>query len=230
MYEVAHIRRWFVLFFGFCLINFTLSSPLSSAAATPSVSPYELVASVTGRIMAIVEEAKVYVDEDPDRYYSQIDEALAPVIDYRGFARSVMGPYASGDRYRSLDEQGRAQLRAQLERFTTVIRNGLVSSYSKGLMAFSGSRIELTPPDPKDAESNYVSVQQLIYSDNTQPYVLLYQMGLNEKSQQWELRNLIIDSVNLGEIYKSQFQAAARKKEGDLDAVIDSWTTDDVES
>ena len=55
-------------------------------------------------------------------------------------------------------------------------------------------------------------------------------MGLNEKSQQWELRNLIIDSVNLGEIYKSQFQAAARKKEGDLDAVIDSWTTDDVES
>jgi phospholipid transport system substrate-binding protein len=105
-----------------------------------------------------------------------------------------------------------------------------VSSYSKGLMAFSGSRIELAKPDPKDAASTHVSVQQLIYSENIQPYVLLYQMGLNKKSQQWELRNLIIDSVNLGEIYKSQFQAAARKKEGDLDAVIDQWTTGDIES
>ena len=230
MSGVVHLRRRFVLLFGFYMVCFAVYSPHSSAAAVPTSSAYELVASVTERIMAIVDDAKVYVDEDPDRYYRQIDEALAPVIDYRGFARSVMGPYASGDRYRSLDKQGKAQLRTQLERFTTVIRNGLVSSYSKGLMAFSGSRIELTEPDPKDFASTRVSVRQLIYSDNTQPYVLLYQMGLNKKSQQWELRNLIIDSVNLGEIYKSQFQAAARKKEGDLDAVIDSWTTQSIES
>lgn len=230
MSGVVHLRRRFVLLFGLCMACFAVFSSPSSAAAIPTTSAYELVASVTERIMAIVDEAKVYVDEDPDRYYSEIDEALAPVIDYRGFARSVMGPYASGDRYRSLDEQGKAQLRAQLERFTRVIRSGLVSSYSKGLMAFSGSRIELTAPDPKDAASTHVSVRQLIYSENIQPYVLLYQMGLNKKSQQWELRNLIIDSVNLGEIYKGQFQAAARKKEGDLDAVIDNWTTDDIES
>ncbi|MFT5709951.1 MAG: phospholipid transport system substrate-binding protein [Halioglobus sp.] len=230
MLGVVRLRRRFVLLSGFCLACFTVFSPLSYAAAIPAPSAYELVASVTERIMAIVDDAKAYVDEDPDRYYSEIDEALAPVIDYRGFARSVMGLYASGDRYRSLDEPGKAQLRAQLERFTTVIRNGLVSSYSKGLMAFSGSRIELTPPDPKDTESTYVSVQQLIYSKNTQPYVLLYQMGFNKKSQQWELRNLIIDGVNLGEIYKSQFQAAARKEGGDLDAVIGNWTTDDVGS
>jgi phospholipid transport system substrate-binding protein len=230
MSEVVHLRRKFVILLGLCMACFTAFSPFSSAATVPSPSAYELVASATERIMAIVEEAKVYVDEDPDRYYREIDEALAPVIDYRGFARSVMGPYASGDRYRSLDDQGKAQLRSQLERFTTVIRNGLVSSYSKGLMAFSGSRIELAKPDPKDAASTHVSVRQLIYSDNIQPYVLLYQMGLNKKSKQWELRNLIIDSVNLGEIYKSQFQAAARKREGDLDAVIDDWTTDDIES
>lgn len=230
MFGIVHLRRRFAVLLGFCMAWYVVFSPLSSAAATPASSAYELVDSVTQRIMIIVDEAKVYVDEDPERYYSEIDEALAPVIDYRGFARSVMGPYASGDRYRSLDEQGKIQLRAQLERFTTVIRNGLVSSYSKGLMAFSGSRIELTAPDPKDAARTRVSVQQLIYSENTQPYVLLYQMGLNKKSQQWELRNLIIDSVNLGEIYKSQFQAAARKKEGDLDAVIDSWTTGDIES
>ena len=227
---MVHLWRRFVLLFGLCLACVVVFSSHSFAQATPTSSAYELVASVTERIMAIVDEAKDYVDEDPERYYSEIDETLAPVIDYRGFARSVMGPYASGDRYRSLDKKGKAQLRAQLETFTTVIRNGLVSSYSKGLMAFSGSRIELTTPDEEDAASTHVSVRQLIYGESARPYVLLYQMGLNRKSQQWELRNLIIDSVNLGEIYKSQFQAAARKKEGDLDAVIDNWATDGSES
>ncbi len=70
-------------------------------------------------------------------------------------------------------------------------------------------------------------MRQLIYSGQTEPYVLLYQMG-RDKSGQWQLRNVIIESVNLGEIYRSQFEAAARKYDGDLDAVIANWETVEV--
>jgi phospholipid transport system substrate-binding protein len=149
---------------------------------------------------------------------------LAPVIDYRGFARSVMGAYATGDRFRSLDKEGQAQLRSQLERFTAIMRTGLVATYSKGLMAFSGSRIEVSDPSEEEAAKSRVSVQQLIYSEESQPYVLIYQMAIN-KGKQWKLRNIIIESVNLGEIYRNQFQSSARKYDGDLDAVIDNWST-----
>jgi len=72
--------------------------------------------------MAVVKEADAYAEEDPERYYSAIQEILDPVIDFRGFARTVMGPYASSERYRSLDEAGRAQLRDQLDRFSEVMR------------------------------------------------------------------------------------------------------------
>jgi phospholipid transport system substrate-binding protein len=139
-----------------------------------------------------------------------------------------MGDYAKSDRYRSLDAAGRAQLREQLDRFTEVMRLSLVRTYSKGLLAFGGSRIEVVQPVSDVSGESRVSVRQLIYSENPEPYVMLYQMGLN-KTGSWKLRNVIIESVNLGEIYRNQFQAAARKQNGDLDSVIDSWITVEVE-
>ena len=68
-------------------------------------------------------------------------------------------------------------------------------------------------------------------SETDEPYVVLYQMGRNRDGA-WKLRNVIIESVNLGEIYRDQFQAAAREEEGNLDNVIANWTavTVDVES
>ena len=138
-----------------------------------------------------------------------------------------MGPYATSERYRSLDEAGQARLRAQLDEFTEVMRLGLVRTYSKGLLAYSGSRIEVFAISDEEEASGRAAVRQLIYSGQAEPYVLLYQMG-RTKSGQWQLRNVIIESVNLGEIYRSQFEAAARKYDGDLDAVIANWETVEV--
>ena len=45
-----------------------------------------------------------------------------------------------------------------------------------------------------------------------------------DKKGKWRLRNLIVETVNLGVIYRNQFQAAARDAEGDLNVVIDNWT------
>jgi phospholipid transport system substrate-binding protein len=198
-------------------------------AQQPEPTAHSVVDEATRSVMTVVAEASAYADEDPERYYQQVQDILDPVIDFRGFARSVMGPYASSNRYRSLDEAGRVQLRGQLDRFTEVMRTGLVRTYSKGLLAYSGSKIKVFEASAEELEQGRASVRQLIYSDQPEPYVLLYQMGLN-KAGEWQLRNVIIESVNLGEIYRNQFEAAARKHSGDLDAVIAGWTTVEVET
>jgi len=215
------------------LIALTLmGGPLASVSAQTTASSgtaHDVVRETTESVMALVREAPEYVDEDPERYYAQVQTILDPVIDFRGFARGVMGPYASSERYRSLDEAGRAQLRGQLDRFTEVIRSGLVKTYSKGLLAFGGSRIELSDSVDELPDARRTTVTQLIFSDNAQPYVVMYQMGMN-KERVWKLRNMIIESVNLGEIFKNQFEASARKYDGNLDLVIDDWTTAELES
>jgi phospholipid transport system substrate-binding protein len=209
-----------------------LAGPFPVASAQTATNPgsaHEVVKKATESIMEVVRAAPEYVDEDPERYYAQVQSVLDPVIDFRGFARGVMGPYASSERYRSLDEAGREQLRNQLDRFTEVMRTGLVKTYSKGLLAFGGSRIEIGDSVEESPDDRRTTVTQLIFSENTQPYVVMYQMGMG-KDRVWKLRNMIIESVNLGEIYKNQFEASARKYEGDLDQVIENWTTAELET
>lgn len=185
---------------------------------------YNLVQDTTTKVMDVVVAADEYADADPERYYRQIQDLLDPLIDYRGFARKVMGPYASSDRYRSLDEDGKQKLKDQLDQFTTVMRASLVRTYSKGLLAFGGSRIELESPEGASDSDSQASLRQLIYADRKQPYVVMYQMG-KEKTGEWKLGNVIIESVNLGEVYRDQFLASAREQDGNLDAVIANWTT-----
>ena len=215
------VTGWIV---GCCL----LATGAWAETAVNKSPAYAVVEDATERVMVVVTEAQTYVDEDPERYYGEIQVIFDPVIDFRGFSRRVMGPYASSERYRSLDEAGRAQLRDQLDRFSEVMRVGLVRTYGKGLLAFGSSRIEVVQPEEDDSAEPRVSVRQLIYSDEPEPYEVLYQMGRN-KSDEWKLLNVIIESINLGEIYRNQFEAAARKHEGDLDSVIDNWSTVEVE-
>lgn len=186
---------------------------------------YDLVQDTTVRVMDVVVAADEYVETDPERYYQQIEDLLDPLIDFRGFARKVMGPYASSERYRSLDEAERQQLREQLDRFTIAMRASLVRTYSKGLLAFGGSRIELEPPEEIEdgkTKRTRLSLRQLVYADRALPYEVLYQMG-QQKSGDWKLLNVIIESVNLGEVYRDQFLASAREQDGNLDKVIDNW-------
>jgi phospholipid transport system substrate-binding protein len=82
----------------------------------------------------------------------------------------------------------------------------------------------LESPDEGEAGARHLSLRQLIYADRRDPYVVMYQMG-REKSGEWKLNNVIIESVNLGEVYRDQFLASAREQDGDLDKVIANWTT-----
>ena len=84
-------------------------------------------------------------------------------------------------------------------------------------------------PAAQDPAGNKASGKQLVYSGQPEPYVLIYQMG-RANSGEWQLRNIVIEGVNLGEIYRSQFEASARKNNGDLNAVIDSWTAVEVKT
>jgi phospholipid transport system substrate-binding protein len=43
------------------------------------------------------------------------------------------------------------------------------------------------------------------------------------KDGSWKLRNLIIENINLGEIYRGQFEAAVEAADGDVDYVISHW-------
>ena len=191
--------------------------------------PREVVAAATDNIMTLAREAPAYFDTDPERYTRAVGEELDRVVDFRGFARGVMGRYASKDRYKSLDEVGKNQLRAQLEEFTDVLRVGMVNTYSRGLLAFGGSRVELGEVDMAPGSTRVASVTQRVFGDDGKIYTVKYQMG-QYRDGSWKLRNLIIENINLGEIYRGQFEAAVLEADGNVGSVIENWDDNRVQS
>jgi phospholipid transport system substrate-binding protein len=186
-------------------------------------SAYDVIENTTVEVMAVVDAASGYIDEDPERYYGELQVVLDGLVDYAGFSRAVMGPYASKQRYDSLKPEGKVKLRHQVEQFTAVMRVGLVRTYGKGLIAFGGSGTEVQRPATDTTVGRSVAITQLIFGDAPEPYVIQYQMRLG-KNGDWKLRNLIVETINLGVIYRNQFLAAAKDYEGDLDQVIANWT------
>lgn len=199
-----------------------VSMPAASQSAAAQIEPGEVIEMATNAVMAVVTEAPTYVDTDPERYFAAIGAELDKFVDFRGFARGVMGNYASKSRYSGLDAAGREALKAQLSAFTQVIRENLIKTYAKGLLAFGGSRTELSATEAAPGSARVASVTQLVYGDQDRVYTVRYQMGQYADGR-WMLRNIIIENINLGEIYQGQFEAAAKAANGDLDLVIAEW-------
>ena len=194
----------------------------SITTANEATGPTPIIESTTSQIMTIVGEAPDYFDTDPDRFYSEIGSVLDKTIDWRGFAKGVMGEYASNARYRSLDDAGRKALIEQLDSFTDIMKSGLIRTYAKGLLAFSGSKFEIVDDEAVDPNARSASITQLVYGSGDRTYTVRYQMG-RSRDGSWRLRNLIVADINLGQIYQNQFAAAAKSANGDVGKVVAEW-------
>ena len=217
MYRKLVCLPW-VTAIGLCFALSANSAP--DEAATDNAGPAEVVSGVTAEVMSVVAQANTYFESDPERYYREIDNALASLVDWRGFATAVMGQYYS--RGKSLDPLGRQALKAQRDRFAVVLREGLIQSYAKGLLAFGGAQMEVMGVEASPESTRIASVTQAVYGEADRVYTIRYQMG-QYRDGSWKLRNLIIETINLGEIYRNQFNALAQSASGDLDVVIDQW-------
>ena len=192
------------------------------AMAQAGLTAHQTVEKTTTRVKTLIDEASVYYEQDPERFYNEVSLILDDVVDFKGFARGVMGPYASKKYYAQLrTQEEKKAFRAQVTRFSNTFKEGLVQTYAKGLLAFGGTRIEVVPP-AGDISDKQVTVLQKIYGESDKSYEVLYKMRLNKKGV-WKLRNITIEAVNLGKVYQGQFISAVKQYEGDIDKVIDNW-------
>lgn len=201
-------------------LSFVFASLVSAADAQ---EPHQVVQQTTEKVLAIIKDGKGYYDKDPERFNAQVETAMDQAVDFDGFARGVMGPYASAQRYQALKtEEEKAAFRDQVKRFTDTFKRGLIETYAKGLLKFNGQRIETLPPRAGQSEGDSVAVVQNIYGGADKPYVVQYTMR-KDRDGGWRVRNVMIEGINLGQTYRNQFAAAAEQNRGDINKVIDNW-------
>ncbi|HEY5646335.1 MAG TPA: ABC transporter substrate-binding protein [Pseudomonadales bacterium] len=170
-----------------------------------------LVDRTTDEMLALIEEAKGYVDDDPERFYVAVEALLDPVIDFPRFARSVMAAYYK----RATPEQR--------ERFADGFKWSLVRTYALALTEFNDGGVNVVPSDRPPQRPDRASVKQEIRSSG-EIYPVVYSMTRSSDGE-WRVQNIIINGINMGLTYRNQFASAVNDPDydGDMDKVIDGW-------
>jgi phospholipid transport system substrate-binding protein len=211
----------------FILVCTLYGSASASLANAQGEDPYKVVQHTTEQVLVIIKEAKGYSAKDPKRFNTEVMSVMEKVIDFDDFARGVMGTYASGQRYNALaSEEEKAAFRERVQRFSSTFKQGLIDTYASSLLNFDSEKVETLPPKKgDDLSTGSATVMQNIFNGSGKSYVVQYSMRRN-KAGEWKLHNLIIEGINLGLTYRSQFSTSAEKYHGDIDKVIANWTVE----
>lgn len=192
-------------------------------------TPHQQLEQATEVLLKVIEEKRGLFDKDPEAYYSGIANVVEPLIDFPSFTRSVMGVYGTKEYYQSLeDAAAKEQYRKNYDAFVVVFKRGLLQTYAKGMLAFNGQKITVTPPTKQEQE--LIKTQQAVdvlqnIQNGTDIYQITYKMRPDKKGD-WLLRNVVIESVNVGLLYRNQFAAAMEKYQQDFAQVIEHWVDD----
>ena len=199
-------------------LTFNLLRLLALALILPAVGAMaqireaeDLVEQTTAEMLTLIDEAKTYVDEDPERFYVAVEALLDPVIDFPRFARSVMAAHYK----RATPEQR--------ERFAEGFKWSLVRTYALALTEFNDGGVNIIPSDRPPKRPDRASVKQEIRSEG-EIYPVIYSMALNKEGE-WRVMNIIINGINMGLTYRNQFASAVNDPAygGDMDRAIDGW-------
>ena len=186
---------------------------LAITQALASETAEQAVELATVEVLEFVERGRDYAEQDSERFYTEGEALLRPMIDFERFSRNVMGPYA------------RKASPEQLERFSESFKWSLVRTYALAMLEFGDGEAVVLPPRKPSSNPDLANVtQEITYEGKT--YVVVYRMRRGKQDRLWSVQNLVVEGVNIGLNYKSQFTSAMKDPQygGDLDAVIASWS------
>ena len=188
------------------------AAEVAVAESAKEQSPHAVIRATSEQLVALIDQAREYVESDPERYHSEVQALLDPVVDFRSFSRLVMASH-----YKKASVE-------QRKKFASTFKSSLVRTYAGALMQFSNEEIKVLDPTRAPRDPRRPTVNMEITTANGAVYPLSYTMGKN-KAGQWQMKNIIINGINLGLTFRNQFGSAVRDPQygGDLDQVIAAW-------
>ena len=94
----------------------------------------------------------------------------------------------------------------------------------KALVEFDNQEVLVLKPATPQKKPDRAKITLEIHSKDAKVYKVDYSLVLIDED--WKLRNLSINGINLGLQFRSQFAAAMRKHKNNIDEVIAFWSVD----
>ncbi|MEH6565721.1 MAG: ABC transporter substrate-binding protein [Halopseudomonas sp.] len=192
-------------------VRFVLALIISMPAwVQAAVTPQEVVDDTSHKVMTVLDANRETYRNDPEAFLQGLNEVLDPVVDFEGIASSVMTVRYS----RSASDE-------QVQRFIDTFKRSMVQFYGNALLEFKSGEITVLPPNNREPRPDRASVDMQVKASDGQVYTATYTM--TEIDGQWKVRNVIVEGINIGLLFRDQFAQAMKANRNDLDAVIDNW-------
>lgn len=180
-------------------------APLLAQAAP---SAHDVVEQTTNQLLADLKANKAAYQQNPQSFYDTLDRILGSVVDSDGISRSIMTVKYS-----------RNASDAQMQRFADNFKRSLMQFYGNALLEYDNQGIRVLPAKAEGADRASVGME--VSGKNGAVYPVSYTMVLIDG--QWMLRNVIINGINVGKLFRDQFADAMQRNGNDLDKTIDGW-------
>lgn len=181
-------------------------------AAQP-VSAEEAVDQYISGLLEVLSEVQPLYKTDPEAYFSAVENTLSEFVDFREVARGVMAKYGQGPNGATPE---------QLDRFADVFRSSLVEFYGSALAEYGGVEYEIADNTQVSDDGRAANVRMSVLGNDGNRIEVQYTMFLNGDDE-WKLRNLYVEGVNLRRQYYSRFDNLMTRNDYDIDRVIDLW-------
>ncbi len=179
---------------------------MANAVAAPSA--HDLVQDTTTRLLADLAANKEKYKQDPQDFYTALNTIVGPVVDAEGISKSIMTVKYS-----------RKATPEQMQKFVENFKKGLFQFYGNALLEYDNQGIVVDPA--KDESGDRTSVGMTVKSSSGAIYPVSY--TLEKINGEWKLRNVIINGINIGKLFRDQFADAMQRNGNDLDKTINGW-------
>ncbi|WP_454565840.1 MlaC/ttg2D family ABC transporter substrate-binding protein [Pseudomonas sp. AIG] len=176
--------------------------------AVAAQTAHDLVQDTTNRMLADLSANKEKYKQDPQDFYTALNTIVGPVVDAEGISKSIMTVKYS-----------RKATPAQMQTFQENFKKGLFQFYGNALLEYNNQGITVDPA--KDESGDRTSVGMTVKGTNGAIYPVQY--TLEKINGEWKLRNVIINGINIGKLFRDQFADAMQRNGNDLDKTINNW-------
>ncbi|WP_374325531.1 MlaC/ttg2D family ABC transporter substrate-binding protein [Aquipseudomonas alcaligenes] len=176
--------------------------------ATAAPTAHDVVKSTTDELIGDLKANKAGYQQNPQSFYDTLERILGPVVDSAGISRSIMTVKYSR---RASDEQ--------LKRFEDNFKRSLMQFYGNALLEYDNQSIRVLPAKAEGADRASVGME--VRDSKGTVYPVSYTMV--QLDGKWKLRNVIINGINVGKLFRDQFADSMQRNGNDLDRTIDGW-------
>ncbi|AGZ36844.1 toluene tolerance protein [Pseudomonas sp. SWI6] len=179
--------------------------PLLTFAAQ---SPRDVVQGTTTELLSDLKANKEQYKTNPNAFYDALNRILGPVVDADGISKSIMTVKYS-----------RKATPEQMQRFQENFKRSLMQFYGNALLEYNNQGITVDPAKPDDGKR--ASVGMKVTGNNGAVYPVQY--TLENLGGEWKVRNVIVNGINIGKLFRDQFADAMQRNGNDLDKTINGW-------